>query len=123
MLAEQPMVEQFVDVTALAHRLDRSDILLLKQFYHSGQPYPNDTDSHVLCLLVDKLHKIDGPLAKLSYGAIRRRLENLVALGLLGKILQTNPAVFEPLDHMVEPVRRIILLFAADFVGLWRKHQ
>ena len=51
---------------------------------------------------------------------IRYRLENLVAVGLIGKIDRTNPAVYYPLDEMVEPVRRTILLFAADFVGILR---
>jgi hypothetical protein len=107
-----------VDVEALVNRMDREDILLLKEFYHTGFPYPDDTISHVLRLLVDKVRRRKGPLGKLSYSAIRQRLENLVALGLLGKIPHTNPAVYYPLDIMVEDVKRIILLFAADFVGV-----
>jgi len=66
------MREQFVstqqagpvlDVPGLAQRLDRKDILLLKEFYHTGRPYPNDTISHVLRLLVDRLRRGSGPLA------------------------------------------------------------
>ena len=121
------MGEQFVstqqagpvlDVAGLAQRLDRKDILLLKEFYHTGRPYPNDTISHVLRLLVDRLRRGSGPLAPLSYGAIRYRLENLAALGLLGRIPHTNPAVYYPLDMLARQVRRIIVLYAADFVGL-----
>lgn len=107
-----------VDVEALVNRMDREDVLLLKEFYHTGFAYPDDTISHVLRLLVDKVQRGNGPLAKLSYSAIRHRLENLVALGLLGRIPHTNPAVYYPLDIMVEDVKRIILLFAADFVGV-----
>jgi len=121
--AEQLLAEQVVDVKSLVNRLDREDVLLLRQFYYTGQTYPDDTECHVLCLLVDKLHRMDGPLAKLSYGAIRYRLENLVGLGLLGKVPQANPAIFEPLDNMVDSIRKIITLFAADFVGLWKKNQ
>lgn len=120
--AEQEMVPT-VNTAALAERLDRKDILLLKEFYHSGQPYPNDTISHVLCLLVDRLKRANGPFATLSYSAIRYRLENLVALGLLGRIPQTNPAVYYPLDMMTQQVRRIILLYAADFVGICGNQQ
>ena len=118
--AEDCRARPIVDVAAIAERLDRMDILLLKEFYHTGQPFPNDTISHVLRLLADKLRQGSGPLARLSYGAIRRRLENLVGLGLLGKIPRTNPAVYYPLDSMVQPVRRIVVLFAADFVGIWK---
>ena len=120
---EQATVEQRVDVAALAGRLDRIDVLLLKEFYHTGQPYPDDTISHVLRLLVSKLKRTGGPLSRLSYGAIRYRLENLVALGLLGRIPQTNPAVYYPLDWLGQPVRRIIMLFAAEFVGAWKSPE
>ncbi len=121
--AEERGIEPTVNIGALVDRLDREDVLLLKEFYHMGLPYPDDTISHVLRLLVDKLKRSNGPLAKLSYGAVRYRLENLTALGLLGKIPQTNPAVYYPLDVMVGNVRKMILLFAADFVGVWKKGQ
>jgi len=119
----QEMSDVDVDVAALASRLDRTDVLLLKEFYHTGRPYPDDTISHVLRLLVDKLQRGTGPVSKLSYGAIRYRLQNLVDLGLLGKIPKTNPAVYYPLDWMRQPVRKIIMLFAADFVGIWRNEN
>jgi hypothetical protein len=93
----------------LAQRLDRQDVLLLKEFYHTGRPYPNDTTAHVLCLLVDRLRRGTGPLAGLSYWAIRRRLENLVALGLLERIRHTNPAVYMPVDPAAPDVERAVL--------------
>ena len=111
----------FVDVAGLADRLDRADILLLKEFYHTRLPYPNDTIWHFLKVLVDKLKRGGGPLAKLSYSSIRHRLENLVALGVLRKIPITHPAIYYPLDIMAESVRRIILLFAADSVGIGKR--
>ena len=85
-----------VDVRALAARLDRADILLLRQFYVTGSPNPNDTVPHILRVLVDTVQRGGGPVSRLSYGAIRYRLENLVALGLLGKIARTNPAAYCP---------------------------
>ena len=122
MRAERQERVPIVDVAALTERLDREDVLLLKEFYCTGRAFPDDIISHVLCLLVDRLKRTDGPLARLSYSAIRHRLENLVALGLLGRISQTNPAVYLPLEMMAEPARKIILLFAADFVGVWNEH-
>jgi len=119
---EQQEVLPVVDVAGLAERLDRIDILLLRKFYHTGQPYPDDTSCHILRLLVDSVHRSRGPLARLSYGAIRYRLDNLVALGLLGKVHRSNPAAYMPLDFLAGPVRRIMVLYAADVVGLW-KHQ
>jgi hypothetical protein len=120
---EQQVFNRGIDVAALAARLDREDILLLREFYVTGQPYPDDTTCDVLRLLVDRLHRGQGPLAVLSYGSIRRRLENLVHLGLLVRIPKTNPAVYEPLDGATGPVRKIIMLFAADFVGLWKGEE
>jgi len=116
-LDHQPL-EQGIDVAALAVRLDRADVLLLREFYITGRPHPDDTTSHVLCLLAEHLRHGSGPLARLSYGAIRRRVENLVALGLLGRVAHTNPAVYYGLDWAAPPVRKIILRVAADFVGI-----
>jgi len=116
--AELQALETAIDVRALAARLDREDVLLLREFYVAGRPGREDITSHVLRLLVDRLRRRPGPLARLSYGAIRHRLENLVALGLLGRVPRTNPAVYFPLDWPVGPVRRIMMLVAADFVGV-----
>ena len=121
--AQQQSLERSIDVPALAARLDRADILLLREFYLTGRPYPDDMDSHVLRLLADRLRRGRGPLARLSYGAIRRRLENLVSVGLLGRIAHTNPAAYYPLEWATGPVRKIILLCAADFVGVWKGRE
>ena len=120
---EQQSLERSIDVPALAARLDRADILLLREFYLTGRPYPDDTELHVLRLLADKVRRGNGPLSRLSYSAIRRRLENLVSLGLLGRIAHTNPAAYYPLDWAAGPVRKIILLCAADFVGVWKGQE
>ena len=80
----------------------------------SGQPFPGDTEPHILCLLVNRLRQGRGPLAQLSYSGIRKRLENLVALGLIGHIPKTIPASYYPLDFLTEQVRRVIVVFAAD---------
>ena len=120
---EQAVFGHGMDVAGLAARLDRMDVLLLKEFYHTGQPFPNDTTPHILRVLVDRLKRGSGPLARLSYSGIRCRLENLVALGLVGKIARTNPAAYYPLDWARYPVQRTIQLFAADFVGIWKSRE
>ena len=107
-----------LDIDRLARRLDRMDILLLRQFYVTGRPYPDDTTSHVLRLLVDAFRReYRLGRSQASYHTIRRRLENLRALGLVGKIPQTNPTVYFALDHLAADVRRLIVRFAAELVG------
>ena len=121
--AQEQALERGIDVSALAARLDRADILLLREFYATGRPYPDDTNSHVLRLLADRVRRGGGPLAGLSYGAIRYRLENLVALGLVGRVPRTNPAIYYPFDSATGPARRIMSLAAADFVGVWKTQE
>jgi len=77
----------------------------------------------VLRLLADRVGRGKGPLAGLSYGAVRRRLENLAALGLLSRIPHTNPAIYEPVEWAVGPVRKMMMLCAADFVGVWKGRE
>ena len=120
---EQQFLQHGIDVPALAARLDRHDILLLREFYFTGRPYPDDTEGHVLRLLADRLRRGNGPLSTLSYSAIRLRLENMAALGLLCHVPHTNPAIYNPLDWAIEPVRKIMALFAADFVGVWNAQE
>ena len=107
-----------LDLDRLAARLDRTDILLLREFYVTGRPYPDDTTSHVLRLLADRFCAKPGSQGRApSYGTIRHRLENLRALELVGKIAKTNPAVYVPLDPIAVEVRRLIIRFAAELVG------
>jgi hypothetical protein len=108
-----------LNVPAMAAKLDRTDVLLLKEFYLVRSNPPDGTQSHVLRLLVDRLRQRDGLGGqRLGYSAIRQRLENLVELGLLGKIARTNPKVYYPLDDRARQIRRIIVHFAAEVVGL-----
>jgi hypothetical protein len=100
-------------------RLDRTDVLLLREFYVTGQPYPHDTMGHVLRLLVDRFQKkYRAGQEHLSYSAIRQRLENLKALGLIDKVAKTNPAIYVPLDYLAGQVRYLIFRFAGDLVGI-----
>jgi hypothetical protein len=121
--ARQEFLERGIDVVTLAARLDRADILLLREFYYTGQPFPSDTTSHVLRVLADRLRGSNGPLGRLSYGAIRHRIEHLVDLGLVGRIPRTNPAVYYPLDWAADSIRKIMALVAADFVGIWKSQE
>ena len=58
--AQEQALARGIDVSALAARLDRADILLLREFYATGRPYPDDTDSHVLRLLAGSVAQSNG---------------------------------------------------------------
>jgi len=108
-----------LDVAAIAAKLDRIDVLLLRQFYYVRGSSSRSTAPQILKLLVDKLQRDAGLVGTtLSYSAIRRRLNNLVALGLLKEMAHTNPKSYWPHDHLVGQVRRLIFYFAAELVGL-----
>ena len=107
-----------IEVDKLAARLDKTDIMLLRYFYVTGKPFPDDTTGYVLKILVDKYKVGHGTGKDLSYSALRKRLENLRALGLVEKIPRTNPAIYNPIDIIANDIRRMILKFAADVVGV-----
>lgn len=110
---------QELDVDRLMARLDRTDVLLLREFYVTDQPYPHDTMGHVLRLLVDRFQqKYKAGEKHLSYSAIRQRLENMKALGLIDKVAKTNPAIYVPLDSLAGQVRYLIFRFAGELVGI-----
>ena len=112
------LVVSGLDVGRLAARLDRTDILLLRQFYVTGQPFPDNTTGWVLRILVNEFQrKYCSANRIISYHTIRHRLENLRALGLVGKIPRTNPAIYFPYDHIATDVKHLILRFAAELVG------
>jgi len=115
---QQQLAVTCLDTKRLVDRLDRTDILLLRQFYVTGKAYPNDTTSYVLRLLVNDFQKKYCSGNKvISYHTIRHRLENLKALGLVGKIPQTNPAIYYGIDEIANDIKQLILRFAADLVG------
>ncbi len=119
----EPAVQE-LDIDHLVARLDRMDILLLKRFYVTGRPHPDDTSSYVLRILVDEFqreHRLGKKAA--SYHTIRHRLENLRALSLIGKIPKTNPTVYFPFDHIATDIKCLILKFAAELVGVRPKHK
>jgi len=118
-LAQTELLVPQIDVDKFIARLDRKDILLLRCFYVRDRQSFDNTTSYALKLLVEELktkHKTS--FRTLSYSAVRRRLENLKALGLVGKIPRTNPAIYYGIDDIADDVRRLVLRFAAELVGV-----
>jgi len=117
-LARSELLIPQIEVDKLIARLDKTDIMLLRYFYVTGKPFPDDTMGYVLKILVDEYKVRHGTGKDLSYSALRKRLENLRALGLVEKIPRTNPAIYNPIDPIANDVRRMILRFAAELVGV-----
>jgi len=120
-LQHQQMSQPDLDLVDIATRLDRVDVLLLRRFYITGRPGIDSTQPHVLRVLVNTIRRTGCPVEKrLSYSAIRRRLENLACMGVLETVPHSNPKAYLPVEHLAIDIRKAILSFAAELVGLRR---
>ncbi|MEM5790571.1 MAG: hypothetical protein QXP77_00760 [Candidatus Aenigmatarchaeota archaeon] len=96
-------------INGLAERLDFIDIQILRKFYMTGREFPNDTQPYCFPLLYKEM-KVNNKL-KIGIEALRKRLNNLVKLGLLEKVKHSNPTGYRPVRGQVEFVRGIIFKF------------
>ena len=99
----------YENALALAEKLDFLDIQLLRKFYMSGKERPFDIQSYCLPILFNEMkitHKM-----KIKLNAFRYRINNLVKLGLLTKVLKSNPSVYLPFKDKEIFVRKIITKF------------
>ncbi|MBI2542912.1 MAG: hypothetical protein HYW24_01880 [Candidatus Aenigmarchaeota archaeon] len=97
------------DIISLAERLDFLDIQLLRKFYMTGKEHPFDCQPHCFPILYKEMktsHKL-----KIGMEALRKRLNNLVVLGLLEKITHSNPTNYGPMRDKVPFVKGIISKF------------
>lgn len=103
-------VKDIVDeISQLAERLDFLDIQILRKFYITNKPFPNDTKPWCFPLLYKEMktkHKM-----KLGLEGFRKRLDNLVKLGFLVKIKHSNPVNYMPIEEKRRFVRLIITKF------------
>ncbi len=93
----------------LAERLDFLDIQLLRKFYMNGKNHPFDLQPYCFPMLYIEMkvnHKI-----KIGLEALRKRLNNLVKIGLLEKIHHSNPTNYSPLGDKTYFVRAVITKF------------
>lgn len=93
----------------LAERLDFLDIQLLRKFYMNGKEHPFDLQPYCFPILYNEMkvnHRV-----KIGLEALRKRLNNLVRLGLLGKIKHSNPTNYEPLGDKTYFIRAVITKF------------
>ena len=96
-------------VLELVEKLDFIDIQILRKFYMTGRDFPNDTQPYCFPLLYREMktqHRL-----KIGMEALRKRLNNLVKLGLLVKIKHSNPTGYGPVRGKENFVRGIIFKF------------
>ena len=95
--------------TDLAERLDFLDVQILRKFYVTGKEFPNDTQPFCFPILFREM-KTNLHL-KIGAEALRKRLNNLVRLGLILKIRESNPTNYVPAKGMERVVRAVITKF------------
>ena len=97
------------EISSFAERLDFLDIQILRKFYVTNKPFPNDTKPWCFPILYHEMktkHKM-----KLGLEGFRKRLDNLVKLKLLVKIKHSNPVNYMPVEGKEKFVRLIITKF------------
>ncbi len=108
--AAENIIDSRVDDTlALAERLDFLDVQILRKFYMTGRGFPNDCQPYCFPILFMEMRVNN----KLTVGseALRKRLDNLVGVGLIEKVSRTNPANYSPVRGSEQLVRAIITRF------------
>lgn len=96
-------------IIALANKLDFVDIQILRRFYMTGKEFPHDTQPCCFPILYTEM-RANGQI-KIGMEGLRKRLNNLVRVGLLGKIRHSNPTNYEPIVGKEDVIRALIKKF------------
>jgi len=90
-------------------RLDFLDVQLLRKFYSTGKEFPLDTQPHCFPILYKEMK--DNNHLQIGPEALRKRLDNLVRVGFLEKINNSNPTNYTPIAGKEQLVRAMIMKF------------
>ena len=90
-------------------RLDFLDVQLLRKFYATGKDFPLDTQPHCFPILFKEMK--DAHHLQIGPEALRKRLDNLVRVGLLDKIKNSNPTNYIPMTGKEQLIRAMIMKF------------
>jgi hypothetical protein len=90
-------------------RLDFLDVQLLRKFYSTGKEFPLDTQPHCFPILFKEMR--DNNHLQIGAEALRKRLDNLVRVNLLGKIQNSNPTNYIPVAGKEQLIRAMIMKF------------
>ena len=90
-------------------RLDFLDVQILRKFYSTGKEFPLDTQPHCFPILFKEMK--DNHHLQIGSEALRKRLDNLVRVGFLDKISNSNPTNYMPIAGKEQLVRAMIMKF------------
>lgn len=96
-------------INIFAERLDFLDIQILRKFYMTGKEFPFDSQPFCFPILYRDM-KVNLHL-KIGMEALRKRLDNLVKIGLIEKIRHSNPVVYSPAAKKSAFIRATITKF------------
>lgn len=99
----------FENAVMLAERLDFLDIQLLRKFYMNGKEETFNLQSYCLPILFNEMKLTQK--VKIKLNAFRYRINNLVKLGLLTRVLKSNPAIYLPLENKEMFVKTVVTKF------------
>ena len=99
----------FENAIALAERLDFLDIQILRKFYITGKDYPFDCQPFCFPLFYSEMKTIHR--LKITIDALRKRVNNLVKLGLLIKVKHSNPMNYEPIRDKIMFIKAVVAKF------------
>jgi hypothetical protein len=104
-------IEQNGELTILdlAEKFDLMDVQILRKFYMTGKDFPNDTQPWCFPVLYMEM-KITNRL-KIGQEALRKRVDNMVRIGLLEKVKNSNPANYFPVKGRENLIRASIVRF------------
>ena len=105
----QKLKDVLEEVTELVEKLDFLDIQLLRKFYHTNKPFPNDTQVWCFPILYQEMKTAHH--LKIGPEALRKRLDNFVRLNLLEKVKNSNPVSYLPVRGKESFVRSVIAKF------------
>lgn len=101
--------EQISEIDSIIDKLDFIDIQILRKFYTTGKEFPLDTQPYCFPLLYQELKTTQR--LRIGREALRKRLNNLVNLGLLIKVRHSNPTSYTPVSGREMFVRSLIIRF------------
>ncbi len=106
-LSQHESVES--NVLGLAEMLDFLDVQILRKFYMTGKEFPQDTQPFCFPILFREM-KVSNHL-KIGVEALRKRLDNLMEMGFLEKIKNSNPTNYSPIRGRENVIRGVIAKF------------
>ena len=109
LLIQSAKEEVLDDSLQFAEKLDFLDVQILRKFYMTGKKFPLDTQPFCFPMLYREMK--ESHRLKIGREALRKRLRNLVKIGFLLKVKQSNPTSYFPVKGGEQLIRAVITKF------------